>query len=196
MRLKVAARKEQEWGEAEERRGPSPLDTHILTSLFSALASLRPPSPQCKLPPPAPPQTGSPWLWFQVDPAWFPSSVHFFFFSWAEQRTGLRWKQKSPVISVLTCEEEISQWNKNGSYKGKRRQRDKLGEEAKYKTSHISLLDSDPRACFIPMTHSITWRHEWGKDVIPVDLAQGLCFPVTQRPYLSHPPPLSHPCPP
>lgn len=52
--------------------------------------------------------------------------------------------------------------------RGKRRQREMLGEEAEYKTFHISLLDSSPSACFIAMTGSTERGNEWGKDAVPV----------------------------
>lgn len=94
-----------------------------------------------------------------------------------------------PVISVLTHAEEISQWNKNGLYKGKRKRGDKetLREEAEYKTSHTRLLDSSPGACFIPLTHLTEGGNEWRKDVILVASTQEFGFLVAQRPCLSHP---------
>lgn len=52
--------------------------------------------------------------------------------------------------------------------RGKRRQREMLGEEAVYKIFHTSLLDSSPRACFTAMTCSTEREKGQEKDAISV----------------------------
>lgn len=178
-RLKTLARQELEWGEAKESRGPSPHDAYVLTSLFSPLAS--PLSPQHKLPPSTPSLTGAlaltrSCLVSLLNPP-----------SWGLNTEGwCRKKSKVPVISVLTCAEKICQWNKNGSYKGKRRQREILGEEAEHRTFHTSLLDCTQHLLHCS-GHSTERGNGWEKVAVQVWGAQEFCFLMTQRPCLSHP---------
>lgn len=102
----------------------------------------------------------------------------------------LKVEAEVPVICVLTRAEEISQWNKNGSYKGKRKEETKrdAGRGSRVQNIPHNPFGLQPRgASFIPLTHSTEGGNEWGKDVIPVDSAQMFSFLVTQRPGLSHP---------